>query len=80
MPVRKYKTFEEAEEDLHRLSSRTSSPVERLRRLWSLASVALKNRPPLPRGVFRFRTFGEAQEWLERHGRPQGGVSPEPED
>ena len=60
MPVYKYRTLEEAEEALYQLS-RDEGYWKRLRRLWELA---LRLRPvTCPRGVFRFRTLEEAQEW-----------------
>ena len=57
MPIYKYRSFEEAEKHLHKLLP--ADPLLRLQRLQEITAVL---SPPIeiPRGVFRFKSFAEA--------------------
>lgn len=59
MPVYKYKTFQEAQAHLSELQQ-DLSPIERLAILQNLR-YAIKPQRPCQRGVFKFRTFEEAE-------------------
>lgn len=58
MPVYRYRTFEEAEQDLWFEPGDPRIP-QTLRLLWSMAK-ALTPHYPLPRGVQKFRSIEEA--------------------
>lgn len=67
MPIKKYKTFAEAEMDLWELNP----GYEYYQRVATLWRAAFRLNPPYcPRGIFRYRTLEEAQEakwqWMRR--------------
>ena len=70
MPVYKYRTLAEASEALYQ-SRKDERYWEELQRLWELAEGFGLVR--CQRGVFRFRTLEEAQEW-RRLTTDSGGI------
>ena len=62
MPVYKYKTFEEAERALWNFHP-DAAYYERVRELWKFADQLMPIK--YPRGIFKFRTFEEANRHRE---------------
>ncbi|MCX7737609.1 MAG: hypothetical protein N2319_12985 [Candidatus Kapabacteria bacterium] len=63
MPVKKFKTFEEAEKDLWCLKP-DEEYYRRINKLFLLAKELYKS--DYPKGVHKYKTFEEAQEDLKR--------------
>ena len=59
MPVRKYKTFQEAEEDLWNMNP-DEQWVKKAFRLFRVLKLGNKNRAPIKRGITKYRTIEEA--------------------
>lgn len=56
--IKKFKTFEEARRDLWEMNP-DENYYKRLTKFYELASMLKKRK--LPRGIFKFKTFEEAQ-------------------
>ncbi|RMD60699.1 hypothetical protein D6833_09280 [Candidatus Parcubacteria bacterium] len=63
MPVHKYKSFEEAEKAV--LNSDPGTSLRRLSQLWDMIDALNPERPPYPRGIFKFKTLAEANRHME---------------
>ncbi len=59
MPVKKYKTFEEAEKDLWIINP-DEKYYEKVWKMFEFSTEILKNKN-VPRGVFKYKTFEEAE-------------------